>query len=155
LTIGEDWIARVRAALPELPLARRERVTRAFGLGEHDAALLTAEREIADYFEAAARDADAKKIGNWVTNERAAEPGSRDRGPPAAVGELVRLIDDGTSSGKIAKEVLAKMIATGARAKAIVEREGLVQLTDTAAIEAACRAAIEASPKQAEQFRSG
>jgi aspartyl-tRNA(Asn)/glutamyl-tRNA(Gln) amidotransferase subunit B len=74
---------------------------------------------------------------------------------PERLAELVRLIDDGTISGKIAKDVFSKMIASGDAPRAIVEREGLVQVTDTAAIEAACRAAVEANPKQAEQYRAG
>jgi aspartyl-tRNA(Asn)/glutamyl-tRNA(Gln) amidotransferase subunit B len=156
-----ERIAAIGAELPELPAARRARFGVDFGLPEADARLLTEERALADYFEAAAGAADPRKVASWIQSEllRELHRDGRDIADcpiaPAELAALVRLIDDGTISGKIAKEVFAKMYATGDGAQAIVAREGLVQVTDRAAIEAACRAAISGNPKQVEQYRAG
>jgi aspartyl-tRNA(Asn)/glutamyl-tRNA(Gln) amidotransferase subunit B len=156
LAIDDAWVDRVRAELPELPLARRARFAAAYDLGDHDAALLTSERDLADYFEAVVTaGAPAKKAANWIQTEVLARPGARERLPPAALAELVRLIEDGTMSGRIAKEVFEKMLAGGETARAIVEREGLSQVSDAAAIAEACRAVIAQSPRQVEQYRAG
>jgi len=162
LVVDEARFERIRASLPELPGAARERFVKDYGLAEADARTLTDERALAVYFETAARaGGDPKKIASWVLTELLREvhrAGGGIEGTPVAperLAALVRLIDDGTISGKIAKDVFAKMVATGDAPGAIVEREGLVQVTDTAAIEAACRAAVDANPKQAEQYRAG
>jgi aspartyl-tRNA(Asn)/glutamyl-tRNA(Gln) amidotransferase subunit B len=161
LAIDASWIERLRSSQPELPLDRRARFSSQYGLPDHDAGLLTSERELADYFEPAAQGTDPKKVANWITSEllrelkKDARPLAACPIPPAALNELVRLIEDGTVSGKIAKDVFAKMWQTGDLASQIVAREGLTQVSDTAAIEAACRAAIEANPKQVEQYRAG
>jgi aspartyl-tRNA(Asn)/glutamyl-tRNA(Gln) amidotransferase subunit B len=162
LVIGEDRIATLRTGLPELPAARRARFVAEHGLPEADARVLTDERPLADYFEAAARaHGDAKKVANWISSELLRElhrhGGDITACPvrPEALAELVKLIDDGTISGKIAKDVFARMYASGDGPRAIVEREGLTQVTDTGAIEEACRAAVAANPKQAEQYRAG
>jgi len=162
LVVGEARIAELQRGLPELPSAMRERFVRQHGLFEADARGLTDERALALYFDAAVRaHGDGKKIANWVQSELLRElhrdGRTIDECPvaPERLAELVRLIDDGTISGKIAKEVFAKMYASGDSARVIVEREGLLQVTDSAAIEAACRAAVAANPKQAQQFRAG
>jgi aspartyl-tRNA(Asn)/glutamyl-tRNA(Gln) amidotransferase subunit B len=160
LVVDDGWIDRIRAELPELPAARRARVAREQGLTEADARVLTEERALADYYEAAVTaGGDGKKIANWVQSELLRELKGRDLAEcpvaPAQLAELVRLIDDGTISGKIAKDVFARMVATGEAPRAIVEREGLVQVSDASAIEAAARAAVEANPKQAEGYRAG
>jgi aspartyl-tRNA(Asn)/glutamyl-tRNA(Gln) amidotransferase subunit B len=149
LRVSEDWIARARAALPELPLARRERFV-SLGLTEYDADVLTADREFADYFDAVVKiGGPPKEVANWIM----ARPDVR---PPADyVVELIVLIEKGVISGKIAKDVYVRMIAERRSPRAIVEAEGLTQVSDAAAIEAACRAVIEANPKQVEQFRKG
>jgi aspartyl-tRNA(Asn)/glutamyl-tRNA(Gln) amidotransferase subunit B len=153
LEVPAELVARVRGELPELPAARRARFVSQYGLGDADARVLTDERDLSEYYEAAARGADPKKVSSWVQTEVLRV--GMDKVPAAHLGELVRLIDDGTISGKIAKEVFAKMVAGGEAPRAIVEREGLVQVTDSAAIEAATRAVVEAHPKQAEQVRAG
>jgi aspartyl-tRNA(Asn)/glutamyl-tRNA(Gln) amidotransferase subunit B len=161
VVISTERIAEIRAGLPELPAARRARLVAEHGLPEADARLLTEERALADYFEAAARGGDGRKVASWIQSELLRELHREGRDiaastvAPAALAELVRLIDDGTISGKIAKEVFAKMYASGDGARAIVEREGLVQVTDPAAIEAACRAAIAGNPKQVVEYRAG
>jgi len=162
LVVDEARLERIRAALPELPGATRARFIEDYGIADADARVLTDERALAAYFETAARaGGDPKKIASWVLTELLREVhkagGGIEASPvaPERLAELVRLIDDGTISGKIAKDVFARMVATGDAPRAIVEREGLVQVTDTAAIEAACRAAVEANPRQAEQYRAG
>src|SRR5262249_2663240 len=129
LAVGQAWIDDVRAALPELPLARRARLVREHGLPDADAKLLTEERALADYFEAAPRAHGAgKKIANWVMTELLRELHRLGKQPadspvaPAALADLVRLVDAGTISGKIAKDVFGKMIETGEAAPAIVAR---------------------------------
>jgi aspartyl-tRNA(Asn)/glutamyl-tRNA(Gln) amidotransferase subunit B len=156
LRISENWVSQLRSSLPELPLARRQRYADKLGLSEYDASVLTAEKSIADYFEAV--KAEAKTAANWVTVEllgRAHKADGTIQISPAQLSELLALIADGTISGKIAKEVLDKMWSSGRGAKEIVESEGLVQLTDESAIEAACRAAIDANPGQVAKFRAG
>ncbi len=162
LHIADEEVERARTSLPELPLARRARFVERLGLTDQDAALLTTERPIADYVEQViAAGADGKRAANWVASEVLRELNRAERSiadcpiaPPALAG-LCRLVDDGTISGKIAKDVFGKMWASGRGAKEIVEAEGLVQLTDEAAIEAACRAAVEANPQQVGKYRAG
>jgi aspartyl-tRNA(Asn)/glutamyl-tRNA(Gln) amidotransferase subunit B len=161
LVISEERIAEIRANLPELPEPRRARLVKDLGISEADARVLTEERELADWFEAAAKaHGDGKKVANWVQTELLRELHRAGRSilespiSPHALADLLKLIDDGTISGKIAKEVFAKMFATGDPPKVIVEREGLVQVTDVAAIEAAAREVIAKNPKQAADFRA-
>jgi aspartyl-tRNA(Asn)/glutamyl-tRNA(Gln) amidotransferase subunit B len=158
LAVEETWIERVRAALPELPMARRARFI-AHGLTPYDASVLTAEHAIADYFERVGRA--PKLAASWVSSEllgRLHRDGKSIEQSPvdaAALGELLGLIEDGTVSGKLAKEVFEKMWSTGRGARAIVEAEGLVQVTDEGAIEEACRKVLDANPKQVEKYRAG
>jgi aspartyl-tRNA(Asn)/glutamyl-tRNA(Gln) amidotransferase subunit B len=162
LRVPDATIAKIRAELPELPAARRARFMSEYGLAAADAKFLTDERPLADWFEAAARaHGDGKKMSNWLQSELLRELNkdgkSIDACPirPEQLAQLVKLIDDGTISGKIAKDVFVKMYASGDDAKAIVEREGLVQVSDTGAIEAAARAAIEKNPKAVADYRAG
>jgi aspartyl-tRNA(Asn)/glutamyl-tRNA(Gln) amidotransferase subunit B len=149
LVVDDAWIARVRDAMPELPIARWQRF-QSLGLGEYDAGVLTADHAVAEYFDAAVRaGAPAKKAANWIMIDLEA------RVPPAHLAELIALVDAGTISGKIAKDVYEKMRADGRAPKAIVEAEGLTQVTDAAAIEAACRAVVDANPKQVAQYKGG
>jgi aspartyl-tRNA(Asn)/glutamyl-tRNA(Gln) amidotransferase subunit B len=165
LLIDAAWIAAARASLPPLAWARRRALVE-LGLSAYDAGVLTAERELADYFDAAlAAGADvslAKTISNWVTGELlkllnvsglelAACPVS-----PAALAELVGLVEAGTISGRAAKEVLAKVFAEPTRSPAqIVERDGYRQVSDQAAITAIVREIVLAHPQQLEQLRAG
>jgi aspartyl-tRNA(Asn)/glutamyl-tRNA(Gln) amidotransferase subunit B len=167
LEIPEAWIAEVKATLPELPLAKRERYVGALGLSEYDASVLTADKATADFFEAAVRaapDGTGKLVANWVSSEllgRLNQSGLSIEASPVsaeALAGLVALIADRTVSGKIAKDVFDKMCRpenAGKSARRIVDEEGLVQVTDTAAIEAACRAAVEANPKNVAAYRAG
>ncbi len=166
LTVADTWVAEVRASLPELPDARRERFVREYGLPAYDAEVLTARKDIADYFEEAVRaHPNAKAISNWVMGDllRVVRERKLDEAlvirdwpvPPAHLAELVRLIDDATISGKIAKSVLEQMLATGAAPQRIVADHGLSQVTDTGAIDDAISAVLAANGEKVAEYRSG
>jgi aspartyl-tRNA(Asn)/glutamyl-tRNA(Gln) amidotransferase subunit B len=162
LVVTPEFVERVRAEMPELPEARRRRFVEEYGLSYSDASQLTSERTLADYFERAAKAAgNARAASNWIRSEllRELEAAGRraDESPVAAeeLGALVRLIDEGKISGKQAKDVLVEMFKTGKRASAIVEEQGLAQVSDAGEIERVVDEVIAANPKQLEQFRAG
>jgi aspartyl-tRNA(Asn)/glutamyl-tRNA(Gln) amidotransferase subunit B len=163
LQLDPAWIESIRAALPELPRARRQRFVSQYGLPVYDAGLLTQSRALADYYEAAvAAHANAKAISNWIMSELLRELGGDDEGAlaacriaPGQLAGLVKLIDDGTISGKIAKDVFARMLASGDDPAAIVRREGLTQVADAGALEAMVEQAIAASPRAVADFKAG
>jgi aspartyl-tRNA(Asn)/glutamyl-tRNA(Gln) amidotransferase subunit B len=152
----------IAARLPELPEARLERFIRAYGLPAYDADLLTQTRGLADYFEAVAHTSgNAKAASNWIMGELLRvmkETGSAiEQVPlaPAALAGLIQLVDGGTISSTVAKEVFAKMYASGRSADDIVRAEGLAQNSDADALRGLVRAAIAASPDAVEQVRKG
>jgi aspartyl-tRNA(Asn)/glutamyl-tRNA(Gln) amidotransferase subunit B len=159
LVLDEALIERVRAELPELPDAKRERFERQYGLSPYDAGVLVAEQATADYFEAAARGRDAKQTANWVINELFGMLGkaglSLESCPvtPARLGSLIDLVNAGTISGRIAKDVFAIMFETGDDPGAIVEARGLRQVTDASAIEPIVDRLIAENPGQVETVR--
>ncbi|MEK9672001.1 MAG: Asp-tRNA(Asn)/Glu-tRNA(Gln) amidotransferase subunit GatB [Rhodospirillaceae bacterium] len=161
LELTDAFIEGIRATLPELPDAKKKRYVDALGLSARDAAVLVADRESADYFEAVAKGRDAKKAANWVTNElfgalNKAGHGIADSPVSAdALGKLLDLMDGGTISGKIAKDVFDIMLAEGGDPEKIVEDKGLKQITDTGAIEAAVDKIIADNPAQADDVRGG
>ncbi|HTP34981.1 MAG TPA: Asp-tRNA(Asn)/Glu-tRNA(Gln) amidotransferase subunit GatB [Candidatus Acidoferrales bacterium] len=157
LRIGSEWIERVRASMPELPAKKRARFTGELGLSEYDAEVLTASRAISEYFETVARvSGNAKLAANWVMGDLMAALKNGETPVTAEnLGQLVRLIAAGELSGKLAKDVLPKMIATGDSAAVIVEREGLRQIADTGALDQIVAGVIAANPKQVEQYKSG
>ncbi|MDD3885777.1 MAG: Asp-tRNA(Asn)/Glu-tRNA(Gln) amidotransferase subunit GatB [Victivallaceae bacterium] len=162
VTLAEADVEDIRASLPELPAAKRERFLREYGLTEYDAGVLTSDRFIADYFDAAARASSSPKlVANWVISELLWELGNaktdiRDcRISPADLAGLVELIDKAVINGKIAKEVFSEMFAKGGAAKAIVEARGLAQVSDSGAIASVVTEAIKANPAQVEQYRAG
>ena len=162
LTISAEWLNRVKASMPEMPSIRRKRFVEEFGLREYDAAVLTQERALADYYEAAAAaSGDPKAAANWVMGDMQAllkaESRTLDDSPVSAarLGELVGMVSKGELTGKMAKDVLSKMASTGDDARTIVEREGLKAISDTGALEAIADQIIAANPKQVEQYRSG
>jgi len=143
LVIEEKWIEDIRASLPELPDAKKKRFVSAYGLTAYDAGVLAGDSEASAYFETVAKGRDGKAAANWVTqelfgalNKKGVELGASPV-KAEALGALLDLIKDGTINGKIAKDVFAKMMETGDAPGAIVEREGLKQVTDTGAIEKA------------------
>jgi aspartyl-tRNA(Asn)/glutamyl-tRNA(Gln) amidotransferase subunit B len=163
LAIGEELIESVRATLPELPDEKAARFVRDFGLSEYDAGVLTASREMADYYETvvARLGGNAKLAANWVmvelsgalNKENLDVTGSR-VGADALAGLLVRIVDN-TISGKIAKEVFEAMWSEGATADAIIESKGLKQITDTSAIERAIDEVMAKNAQQLAEYRSG
>jgi aspartyl-tRNA(Asn)/glutamyl-tRNA(Gln) amidotransferase subunit B len=163
LQVDPAWVDSIRAALPELPQARRRRFVGQYGLPSYDAEILTQSPALADYYEAAVRvHANPKAISNWIMSELLREIGgdddtalARSTVAPADLAGLVKLIDDGTISGKIAKDVFARMLASGDDPATIVRREGLTQLADAGALELLVDQAIAANPKAVADFKSG
>ncbi len=154
----EGW----RSELPELPAQKRHRYADQLGLSIYDARVLTEERQMAEYFEAAvASGADAKAVANWVTGDVAAHVNSNRLSyenlplKPQQLAEMVQLIENGTISGKIAKEILPELLAQGGSAKAIVAEKGLGMISDPAAIAAIVAELLAAHPAEVEAFRGG
>ena len=163
LAIGEELIESVRATLPELPDEKAARFVRDFGLSDYDAGVLTASREMADYYETvvARLGGQPKLAANWVMgdlsgalNKENLDVGGSRVGAEALAGLLAR-IADGTISGKIAKEVFEAMWSEGRSADAIIEARGLKQITDTSAIEQAIDQVMANNPQQLAEYRSG
>jgi aspartyl-tRNA(Asn)/glutamyl-tRNA(Gln) amidotransferase subunit B len=161
LMLDPDWVEKLRAQLPELPDAKKARLVSSFGLSPDEAAVLVAEQATAHYFEKLAEGRDAKAAANWLTGDLFAALNRLgigiERSPvsPAQLGILIDLVADGTISGRMAKEVFAEMVESGADATAIVERKGLRQVTDAAAIEAAIDAVLAAEAGKVAEYRAG
>jgi aspartyl-tRNA(Asn)/glutamyl-tRNA(Gln) amidotransferase subunit B len=163
LDVQPAWVGAVRARLPELPVARRTRFQTEYALSAYEADLLTQGRGLADYFEEAARGSGKPKaVANWVLNELLRElPADDDRAvaacpiPPANLVGLLRLIEDGTISGKIAKDVFDKMYRSGETALTIVSRDGLTQVADEGALAAAVDRVLAQHAKVVEDYRAG
>ena len=163
LKLEPRWIDEIRGALPELPRQRRQRFAASYGLPAYDAALLTQSRALAEYFEAAVREfPQPKLVSNWVMSELLRElPGDDERAieqamvTPSRLAGLLRLIGDGTISGKIAKSVFETMVRSGEDASTIVRREGLTQVADAGALAAMVASAIAANPRAVDDYRKG
>ena len=155
LILDAAWVKRIEETLPELPDAKKARLQSQYGLSAYDAGVLIIESDRADYFEAAAKGRDAKLVSNWVTNELLSKLSANGHEisasplPASDIAQLVELIENGTISSKIAKEVFEHMWAGEGRPAQIVEARGLVQINDTGAIEAAIDALIAANPDKA------
>ena len=161
LVVEDDWIDSIQCTMPELPDEKKQRFIDDYGLGAYDAGVLVAERDTADFYEEVARGRDAKTVANWVTGEYfgALNKAGVDLGdaPVDAVmlGELVDLMQDGTISGRIAKDVFEAMWETGKRAGTLVEEKGLKQISDTGELEAIVDRLIADNPKQVGQIQEG
>src|SRR5215510_5555704 len=163
LLVTAKLIEDVRASLPELPGPRAKRFVAEYGLSYTDASQLTAERSLADYYEAAvvASGGNARGAANWIRSELLRElenaglTADKSPVPAAELGALVRMIDEGKISGKQGKEVLIEMFASGKPAAAIVEEKGMVQVSDTGEIDRVIDEVMAANPKQLEQYRKG
>ncbi|MBU6319236.1 MAG: Asp-tRNA(Asn)/Glu-tRNA(Gln) amidotransferase subunit GatB [Alphaproteobacteria bacterium] len=160
LVLDPAYVEEIKASLPELPDQKRARFVAQYGLKDYDAGVIAADADKSAFFEKVAAGRDARLAANWVTQELfgylnkegldlSASPVSAEQ-----LGGLIDLIANATISGKIAKEVFARMIASGEAAHVIVEREGLRQVTDTGAIEAVVDAIIAANPAQVDQVRA-
>ncbi|HTV78474.1 MAG TPA: Asp-tRNA(Asn)/Glu-tRNA(Gln) amidotransferase subunit GatB [Steroidobacteraceae bacterium] len=163
VAVDEAFIATVRATLPELPDEKAARFVSAFGLSPYDAGVLTASRELGNYYEAVVRELpqEPKLAANWVMGELAAALNREGIDIGAArlnagrVAGLLKRIADGTISGKIAKEVFEAMWASGADADSVIAEKGLKQISDPAAIEQAIDEVMARSPGQLADYRAG
>ncbi len=158
--IDEAWIERLRQSLPELPKQRRLRFIEQLGLPEEAAAILTASRELADYFEqVCASFSNAKKAANFICTELLREYAPEQIGEckvqASQLAALLAMEEKGTISGKIAKTVFAEMLASGADPEQIVKEKGLVQMSDEGELLAAVQAVVAANPEQVQQYREG
>ncbi|MFO8058626.1 MAG: Asp-tRNA(Asn)/Glu-tRNA(Gln) amidotransferase subunit GatB [bacterium] len=162
LVIDSDWTERVRKTLPELPMEKQKRFVSDYGIPDYDAGVLTSERDLADYYEAAVKTgADAKKTANWVMSELLRELKEDDRSivdcPVSAekLGALVRMIDSGEITGKIGKTVFAEMYKTGKSPAEVIEEQGLKPMADEGEVGNICDKVIEENPKQVKQYQEG
>jgi aspartyl-tRNA(Asn)/glutamyl-tRNA(Gln) amidotransferase subunit B len=158
----ETLLEEARGRLPELPKAKRARFVQQYGISPYDAGVLADDLELAGYFEEAAKEAaKPKNVANWILNDLQNALGLEGRAigdcpiPPAALDELIHLIDDGRISSKQAKEVFVEMFETGKSAVTIVQEKGIEQLSDAAAIEALCDQVIAGNPKPVADFKGG
>jgi aspartyl-tRNA(Asn)/glutamyl-tRNA(Gln) amidotransferase subunit B len=161
LDVANDWIAGIKATLPELPDQKKKRFMADYGLSLYDASVLITERPRADFYEEAAKGRDAKLAANWLMNELLAllnkehKPIINSPIKAEQLGGLIDLISDGTISGKIAKDVFAEMYATGKDAASIVEEKGLKQVTDTGAIEKIVDEVLAENPDNVAAYKGG
>lgn len=160
--VDDETLERLKLELPEFPEDRSARFVAEYGIPAYDTSVITVERELADYFEDTVKaSGDAKASSNWVMGEvmRTLKEKYLDIAEfgisPERLGGLIRMIGAGAISNTIAKQVFEIMQSDEASAEAIVEREGLAQVSDTGAIETAIREILDANPKQLEQYRSG
>src|ERR1700754_2670762 len=161
--LDDAFVEKIRSTLPELPDQKALRFSSQYGLSEYDAGVLTASRELADYYEAVAREVpkEPKLAANWVMGEFAAALNKdgievqSGKLPAERLAGLLKRIEDQTISGKIAKEVFEAMWASGGTADAIIESKGLKQITDTSAIEKAIDEVMAKNPGQLADFRAG
>jgi aspartyl-tRNA(Asn)/glutamyl-tRNA(Gln) amidotransferase subunit B len=163
LVVDDAWVAEVKASLPEMPEARAGRFASAYALSVADAELLCSARPFADFYEAAvkAHPSNPKAVANWLLSDLLGRMSDADRQagrvpvPPEHLAGLVALIDAGTISGKIAKEILPDVIRTGQAPAELVKERGLVQIVDEGALAAAVAAVLAENPAQVAAFRGG
>ena len=162
LVIDNQWIEFIKDSLPELPDQRRNRYVQQYGLPEYDASILTLTKEMSDYFEETIGHYDKPKaISNWMMGEMARLLNANGTAitackiNPSKLAELVKLIDQGTISGKIAKTVFEEMFESGKDPAVIVKEKGLVQISDEGAIASVVDEMIAANPKSVEDFKAG
>ncbi|HMA09506.1 MAG TPA: Asp-tRNA(Asn)/Glu-tRNA(Gln) amidotransferase subunit GatB, partial [Ramlibacter sp.] len=171
LVVEQAWIDELRSTLPELPNAKVSRFVGEYGLSAYDAARLTEEREVAAYFEQAARsaapDVKPKAVANWMLGDlfslmnEAAGAGpapmtvSELKVRPEALAELVRIVSSGSISQASGREVLAEMFRSGKQAAELVERGGLAQVSDESLIARLVREALDENPKEVASYRAG
>lgn len=162
VVIDEAWVKAIAEMLPELPQEKRERFTSEYGIPPYDAGVLTASRALADFYEQTVKLCDKPKAAsNWIMGDflRFLNEDKRDikDSPirPESLAEMINLIEDGTISGKIAKEVFEDMYRSGKKPRAIIAEKGLVQITDEDVLKKAIEEAMAANPEQVEGYRKG
>lgn len=163
LRLDEQWKQSILSRLPELPLERRARFVEQYGLPEYDADILTGERSLSDYFEAAVKafGGDPKKVSNYLMNDvlrMINESGKSAAGlrlTPTYLAEIIRLAERGTINTTTAKSLLQKVEESGEAPQVIVEREGLAKVSDESAIRVVCEQVLAANPKEVQSYRAG
>jgi len=162
LEVSDEWIKRIAADMPELPLAKKERFIREYGIPEYDAAILTDDRDIADYFEqVAVRVANQKIASNWMLGEvmRTLKENHCEitelKTSPTQLADLIKIIEDGTISGKIAKTVFDEMASTGKDAISIVQEKSLLQISDSQSIETEIDRILQNCPNELQAYLGG
>ncbi|OGP53459.1 MAG: aspartyl/glutamyl-tRNA amidotransferase subunit B [Deltaproteobacteria bacterium RBG_13_52_11] len=162
LTISPQWVEEIRKGLPELPLQRKGRFVKEYQIPEYDAGVITTSKTLADYYEECVRlFPDPKQVSNWIMGDllRLLKEDDKevDTCPlsPEQLAEMLGIMKDGTISGKIAKTIFEEMYKTGKGAKEIVEEQGLVQITDEAAVTQAVAEVLQNHPKEVEEYKNG
>ncbi|MFV2046804.1 Asp-tRNA(Asn)/Glu-tRNA(Gln) amidotransferase subunit GatB [Metabacillus sp. YM-086] len=162
LYIDDEWKERIRASIPELPDARRKRYIDELGLPEYDAQVLTMTKEMSDFFEATlAAGAEAKQASNWVMGEVSAYLNAEGKElndvalTPEGLAGMIKLIENGTISSKIAKQVFKELIENGGDPEQIVKDKGLVQISDDETLRKFVNEAIDANPQSVDDFKNG
>lgn len=162
LHLDDEWKARIRAGIPELPDARKARYEAEYGLTGYDAGIITASKKIADFFEESlSYTKDAKSAANWIIGDLLGYLNANGlelsdvKITGKGLGEMIGLIEKGTISGKIAKTVFKTMLETGKEPKRIVEEQGLVQISDEGEIKAIVNRVVEANPQSVADFKAG
>lgn len=162
LYIDEEWKARVRAEIPELPDARRKRYVEEFGLPEYDAGVLTMTKDMADFFEATvAAGSDPKPASNWIMGELSGYMNAEQKElhevalTPESLSGMIKLIENGTISSKIAKTVFKELVENGGDPEQIVKEKGLVQISDEGALRKIVIEVMDNNPKSIEDFKNG
>lgn len=162
LYIDDEWKERVRASIPELPDARKKRYIEELGLPEYDAKVLTMTKEMSDFFEATvAAGADAKQASNWLMGDVSAYLNAEQKElheialTPESLAGMIKLIDNGTLSSKMAKKVFSELVEKGGDPEKIVKEKGLVQISDEATLLALVTEALDNNPQSIEDFKNG
>lgn len=162
LNISKEWIDEIEKTLPELPMKKRERFVKEYGIPPYDAGVLVSSRKLADFYEETVKySKNPKMASNWIMGDFLGhlkdEKIDVEASPvnPESLGEMIALIDGGTISGKIAKDVFEGMWQSGKPPKEIIEEKGLVQITDTGELEGIVDKILKDNPAQLEQYRSG
>jgi len=163
IRMDSEWLSVILAELPELPLERRARFVEQYGLPEYDADILTGERSLSDYYEAAVKayGGDPKRVSNWLMNdvlrminEKGVSAGAL-RLTPAYLAEVIKLVDAGTVNTSTGKALLDKVESTGRAPGDIVQSEGLAKVSDVDAIRAVCAEVLAENPEQVSTYKGG
>lgn len=162
VVVTEAWVEEIRQKLPEMPDARRKRYMEEYKLSAYDAEVLTASKHMSDFFEATLKEYhEPKTVANWLMGEIARHLNAEGieinetKLTPSHLAELLKLVDEGTISGTIAKTVFEEMFASGKKPAQIVKEKGLVQISDEGALAAVVAQVIAENPKAVEDYRSG
>jgi aspartyl-tRNA(Asn)/glutamyl-tRNA(Gln) amidotransferase subunit B len=162
MQISEEWIEAVRATIPELPDARQARYVNEYGLPQSDAGVITMSKETADFFDETVKTgADPKAAANWLMVELLGYLNANNltladvKITPHGLGEMIKLIENGTISSKIAKTVFKEMVETGKEPKQIVEEKGLVQISDEGALRQIVQDVVSANPQAVADYKAG